>query len=125
LSFLAALSGNPENALLFLNPVNDCCFEITPPHFIPSSTQYVIPIWEYILQTMVLSLLYTWLYRGSGGSLLIAGIFHAMGNITGAVIPYWTTEAGRWASFGLLLVPAVLIAFGMKTSRSSDNKAMN
>ena len=93
-----------------------------PLHFISGTTQYVIPIWEYILQTMLLTLIYTWLFRGTGGSILITGIFHAMGNLTGAVLPYWTTEAGRWASFGLLLVPAVLIAFGMRTSEVVDTK---
>ena len=81
-----------------------------PLHFISTSTQYVIPIWQYLLQTIVLSVIYTWLFRGTNGSILIAGIFHAMANITGAVIPYWATETGRWASFLLLLIPAILIA---------------
>lgn len=81
-----------------------------PLHFISTSTQYVIPIWEYILQTIVLALIYTWIFLGTRGSVLVAGLFHAMGNITGAVIPYWATEAGRWVSFILLLVVAVAIA---------------
>ncbi len=80
-----------------------------PLHFISTTTQYVIPIWEYIALTVVLSIIYTWLYLGTGGSVLIAGLFHAFGNITGAVLPYWTGSAGRWVSFGLLLIPAFLI----------------
>ena len=93
-----------------------------PLHFISGTTQFVIPVWEYILQTVLLSVIYTWLFRGTKGSILIAGIFHAIGNLTGAVFPYWTTEAGRWISFGLLLVPAALIAFRMKTSEVDDLK---
>jgi membrane protease YdiL (CAAX protease family) len=93
-----------------------------PLHFISSSTQYVIPIWQYILQTVLLSVLYTWIYRGTGGSILIAGVFHAMGNITGAVFPYWTTEVGRWISFGLLLIPVILIVFKMQTSEVEGKK---
>jgi len=93
-----------------------------PLHFISGTTQYVIPVWEYIMQTMLLALIYTWLFQRTGGSILIAGIFHAMGNLTGAVFPYWTTEAGRWISFGLLLIPAILIAFRMKTSEVDDMK---
>jgi len=81
-----------------------------PLHFIPTTTQYVIPIWEYVLQTIILSIIYTWLFLETGGSILVAGIFHAMGNITGAVFPYWTTETGRWVSFILLLIVAVSIA---------------
>jgi membrane protease YdiL (CAAX protease family) len=87
-----------------------------PLHFIPTTTQYVIPVWEYVLQTVLLAVIYTWLYLGTGGSILIAGIFHAMGNLTGALIPYWTTQAGRWISFGVLLVPAILLATRMKRS---------
>ena len=82
-----------------------------PLHFISTSTQYVIPIWQYLLQTIILSVIYTWLFLGTNGSILVAGIFHAMGNLTGAVIPYWVTESGRWISFGLLLATAILIIF--------------
>jgi hypothetical protein len=78
-------------------------------HFIPTTTQFVIPIWQYLLQTVVLSVLYTWLHKGTGGSVFIASLFHAFSNIAGAAIPYWTTNAGRWVSFGLLLIAAVII----------------
>lgn len=80
-----------------------------PLHFIPTTTQYVIPIWQYLVQTIVLSVLYTWLHRGTGGSVFIASLFHTFSNIAGAAIPYWTTSAGRWVSFSLLLVFVILI----------------
>ncbi len=86
-----------------------------PLHFIPTTTQHAIPIWEYALQTIVLSILYTWIYQGSHGSILLAGIFHAAGNLTGAVLPYWATRTGRWISFSLLLVFALVI---IATNRS-------
>lgn len=86
-----------------------------PLHFISTSTQYVIPIWQYLLQTIVLSVIYTWFFLGANGSILVAGIFHAMGNITGALIPYWVTESGRWISFIQLLIIAVLLTiFGFR-----------
>ena len=47
-----------------------------PLHFIPTTTQYVIPVWEYVLQTIVLAVLYTWLHQATGGSVLIASLFH-------------------------------------------------
>jgi membrane protease YdiL (CAAX protease family) len=80
-----------------------------PLHFINGTTQNVIPLAEFILQTVVLSVLYTWLYLSAHGSILIASLFHASGNLTGAVIPYWPTEIGRWVSFLILLIPALLI----------------
>ena len=90
-----------------------------PLHFIPTTTQYHIPFWEYLVQTIVLSFLYTWLHRGTGGSVFIAVIFHTFGNLAGAAIPYWTTTEGRWVSFGLLLIPALLVAlFSPQFSRA-------
>lgn len=80
-----------------------------PLHFIPGTTQAVIPFWEFTSQTVVLAVLYTWLHNETGGSVLIAGLFHATGNLTGAVIPYWTTSAGRWISFLSLLLPALWV----------------
>ncbi len=82
-----------------------------PLHFIPTTTQYVIPIWQYMLLTIVLSVLYTWLYLGTDGNIFIASLFHASGNIAGALIPYWVSNTGRWISFLLLLLPAGVIAW--------------
>ena len=88
-----------------------------PLHFIPTTTQFVIPVWQYLLLTLVLSVLYTWLYLGTNGNLFIASLFHASGNIAGALIPYWTSNIGRWVSFLILLVPAVVIAFRWQKNR--------
>lgn len=80
-----------------------------PLHFIDSTTQFVIPVTEYIAQTIVLTVLYTWLYHRTKGNVAIAAAFHAMGNITGALIPYWVTGWGRWISFGTLFILAVIV----------------
>ncbi len=80
-----------------------------PLHFIAGTTQAAIPVWEYLAQTILLSVLYTWLHNGSRGSVLVASLFHASGNLTGAVIPYWVTGPGRWISFLVLLIPAVVL----------------
>lgn len=90
-----------------------------PLHFIPGTTQVAIPFWEYFLQTIELAILYTWLHHGTGGSVFIASLFHAMGNITGAVFPYWTSTTGRYVSFLILLFPAawLLIRWLYKRSR--------
>jgi membrane protease YdiL (CAAX protease family) len=109
---------SPRNASLLLGLIWAAWH--LPLHFISTSTQAAIPIWEFWLQTVVLTVIYTWLYLSTGGSVLIAGLFHATGNLTGAVIPYWTTEAGRWISFGLLLIPAMIIILqGFQTAKSS------
>jgi len=56
-----------------------------PLFFMEGTTQAeaAIPIWEFIIQIMVLSVLFTWLYNNTGGSLLVAILFHTIGNTTG------------------------------------------
>ena len=83
-----------------------------PLFFMQGTTQAeaAIPIWEFILQIMVLSVLFTWLYNNTGGSLLVAILFHTIGNTTAALLPpYFTSELGRWIYFGFLLIAAVVV----------------
>lgn len=93
-----------------------------PLHFIDGTTQYVIPISEYIAQTILLTIIYTWLHNGTKGSLLIASLFHTIGNITGATIPFWTSSTGRWVNFTILLIPALLIALFQFSSNRQTSK---
>jgi hypothetical protein len=91
--------------------------------FIEGTTQAAIPFHEFVLQTMVLAVLYTWLHNNTGGSVLVAALFHASANITGAAVPTWTTTLGRWANFVVLLVvvAVVLWRWGPKRlARTSD-----
>lgn len=94
-----------------------------PLHLIPGTTQAVIPVWEFVAQTIVLTVIYTWLHNGTGGSVLIASLFHAMGNLTGAVFPYWATATGRWTSFLVLLIPALIIVVRQNRYYEGDLKA--
>ncbi|MFC1922656.1 type II CAAX prenyl endopeptidase Rce1 family protein [Chloroflexota bacterium] len=83
-----------------------------PLFFMEGTTQAeaAIPIWEFVLQIMVLSVLFTWLYNNTAGSLLVAIIFHTIGNTTGALLPpYFASELGRWIYFGFLLITAVVV----------------
>ena len=72
--------------------------------FIEGTSQAAIPFHEFVLQTMALAIIYTWLHNNTGGSVLIAALFHASANTAGAAIPTWTTELGRWINFALLIV---------------------
>jgi len=87
-----------------------------PLFFIDGTTQAAIPMYQYFLQTIVLSIFYTWLYNNTDGSILIVILFHAVANISAAVVPYWTTELGRWINFSILVVAAtvVLLKWGSK-----------
>ena len=80
-----------------------------PLFFIEGTTQAAIPMIEYFLQTIVLSILYTWLYNNTGGSLLVVILFHAVANTSAAVVPFWTSELGRWIDFGLLIATTGIV----------------
>ena len=91
-----------------------------PLFFMDGTTQAeaAIPIWEFILQQMVIAVLFTWLYNNTAGSLLVAILFHTIGNTTSALLPpYFATELGRWINFSILLITAVLIVlvWGQRT----------
>lgn len=83
-----------------------------PLHFIEGTTQFVIPVWQFTAQTILLSLLYTWLYNHTGGSILAAALFHTTGNLAGAFVPYWVSSAGRWINFAVLMLVALLVWAG-------------
>lgn len=83
-----------------------------PLFFMQGTTQAEagIPIWEFILQIMVLSILFSWLYNNTNGSLLVAILFHTIGNTTAALLPpYFGIEIGRWIYFGLLFITAIIV----------------
>lgn len=80
-----------------------------PLFFIEGTTQAAIPLYQYFLQTIVFSIFYTWLHNNTGGSVLVAIIFHAVSNTSAVVAPFWTTELGRWIDFGILFIAAVVV----------------
>ena len=78
-----------------------------PLHFIEGTVQSAIPVYQFVLQQMVLAIFYTWLFNNTRGAVSVSILFHAIGNIVGAAVPYWTTTLGRWIGFGVLVVFAI------------------
>ena len=96
-----------------------------PLHFIEGTVQSALPVYEFVLQQMVLAIFYTWLFNNTRGAVSVSILFHAVGNIVGAAIPYWTTALGRWIGFGVLAVFAagILLIWGPKhLSRSPADR---
>ena len=79
--------------------------------FIEGTTQAAIPFPEFVLQTMLLAVVYTWLHNNTGGSVLIAALFHTSANMSAAAVPTWTTQFGRWTSFAFLALVVVWIVW--------------
>jgi membrane protease YdiL (CAAX protease family) len=96
-----------------------------PLHFIKGTVQSAIPVYQFVLQQMVLAIFYTWLFNNTRGAVSISILFHAIGNIAGAAVPYWTTRQGRWIGFAVLAVFAIgiLIVWGPRhLSRSPEER---
>ena len=80
-----------------------------PLHFIDGTVQSAIPVYQFVLQQMVLAIFYTWLFNNTRGAVSVAILFHAVGNLMGAAVPHWTTDQGRWIGFAVLVVFAMIV----------------
>ena len=95
-----------------------------PLHFMRGTTQEVIPVIEFILKQMVGSIFYTWIYNNSNKNLFLIILLHALWNVGGGLIPYWVTPTGRWVSFivEVVLAIVVIIIFGAERMTIRDRK---
>jgi membrane protease YdiL (CAAX protease family) len=96
-----------------------------PLHLIEGTIQSAIPVYQFVLQQMVLAVFYTWLYNHTRGAVSVAILFHAVGNVVGAAVPSWTTDRGRWIGFGVQVVFAIgmLVFWGPRhLSRSPEGR---
>jgi membrane protease YdiL (CAAX protease family) len=98
-----------------------------PLHFMIGTTQEVIPIYEFILITVVGAVIYTWIYNSTNGNLFLMIFFHALGNTFGGLVPYWVSSEGRWVGFGVQLVFAIIIVlvFGAKNLSKQERTLSN
>jgi len=78
-----------------------------------------IPLGLFMLQSIALAILFTWVYNNTRGSLLIVHLVHAASNTTVGVLPLLPVDTGGdlrplWFAVGLLwcVTLAVIIIFG-------------
>jgi len=60
----------------------------------------------FMVRIMIVSVIYTWIYNGTQGSLLLVTLFHAAGNVGGVFLPIANTVSGENA--GALIIEIVL-----------------
>lgn len=71
---------------------------------------------SFTFTVILMSILFTWLYNNSNGSILVAMIFHASNNISNSLFPLKSTRLG-YVYYGFLLdlvVVIILIVYGHK-----------
>ena len=88
-----------------------------PLHFAAGTTQEYIPIWAGILMIGTSSIFYTWLHNNTGGSVLVAMLFHWFGNMAAILFPYWQAGIPEGTTIQLpnlwVPTPGMLIGFGI------------
>ncbi len=76
----------------------------------PSSPMSRLPWYGEIPFSLALTVLYTWLYRHTGGSLLLVTIFHALSNTVAFVLLEWGLYE---SSYPFMVLVTSLIAVGV------------
>jgi hypothetical protein len=62
-----------------------------------------------VQQAAVGTIIYTWLFNHTGGSVFVASLYHAFSNTLAGAVPFWVTSQGRWINFGVELVVVIAI----------------
>ncbi|MEM2122200.1 MAG: type II CAAX endopeptidase family protein [Candidatus Bathyarchaeia archaeon] len=88
-----------------------------PLFFISGTIQSQTPVWGFMILILCGSILFTWLYNNTGGSILAVMLFHAMNNLSFFIFPTLETVHGGLylliLDFALVLV--VLKVWGSRT----------
>jgi hypothetical protein len=84
-----------------------------PAFFIPNLPLYQKDFWAWAPEVLLTSVLFTWIFNNTRGSVLAACLFHASMNSSVVALP---TDASHWYFRGVLLVAVILIViiFGPK-----------
>lgn len=80
-----------------------------PGFFIPGLPQYGDSFLGYLVWLVPLSVLFTWLYQHTGGSVLLATIFHGMNNLSGVFLNGVEPVRLRWLLATVTTVAALIV----------------
>jgi membrane protease YdiL (CAAX protease family) len=80
-----------------------------PLWFLAGSSQQGSSFLLFLLNLVLTSVLYTWLFNNAKGSILVAVVFHAMGNTVSQMFPGSTANLFYWVVLGLTVVFVVVI----------------
>ncbi len=78
--------------------------------------------WNFVLGTVIISILFTWIYNNTNRSTLSAILFHFMINLSGELIPV-QGKARTYATILTLLLSAIVVfVFGPKNLKLKTNE---
>ncbi|MEM2875438.1 MAG: CPBP family intramembrane glutamic endopeptidase [Candidatus Bathyarchaeia archaeon] len=88
-----------------------------PLFFMPRQEMYYnVPVWGFILGTILFSIIFTWVYNNTGRSILGVILLHTMGNLSHFIFPVNATTLGGLYSLilNVIVVIIVLVIWGPK-----------
>jgi membrane protease YdiL (CAAX protease family) len=85
-----------------------------PLFFMSNTNQGNLPFWLFILSVLPLSVMLTWIYNNTKGSISAVAIFHAMGNLSHEIFRVFPTQnnqdlTGVYIFTALYYIAAILI----------------
>jgi membrane protease YdiL (CAAX protease family) len=80
-----------------------------PTFFIPGTPQAGIPIPAHLVYVIALSVLFTWMYLHTRGSLLLATLFHGAVNTLGFINPAVDPSLRWWLIAGVYAAAALVV----------------
>jgi membrane protease YdiL (CAAX protease family) len=80
-----------------------------PLWFLAGSSQQGSSFWQFLTSLVLMSVLYTWLFNNAQGSILVAVVFHAVGNTVTQMFPGSTSNLFYWLVLSLTVVLVVAI----------------
>lgn len=85
-----------------------------------------IPVWGFVLGTIFLSIMITWIYNNTGRSVLAVLLFHTAGNLSHFIFPAMATRWGGLISLilNITAVAIILSIWGTKTMTGTRTKNM-
>lgn len=101
-----------------------------PLFFFQSLSQSYMSFWIFLVWTCALAVLMTWLHNNNGGNILVALLFHTMGNLSASIFPFFTLEKGAdqtpllFATILFSIVALIIIIFAgpQKLSHKPDDE---
>jgi len=98
-----------------------------PLFFMEGNFHGSIPFVLFFIQDIAFSIIYTWIYNNTKGSLLIAHLFHTASNVTLGVLPILPTSTGGdtrplWIAVIILVMLAIFIVIKYSPENLSNTK---
>lgn len=88
-----------------------------PLFFISGTIQSQTPIWGFVILIICGTILFTWVYNNTGGSILAAMLFHTMNNLSFFMFPTLETKLGGLylLTLNVAITAIILAIYGHKT----------